>query len=55
MSALAAVTRKSSNGKFTAKIDIPIEHFMLPFLMLTLEVESLFIDYFISGRHAGKI
>ena len=38
MSALATVARKSFNGKFTAKIDFPIEHFMLPLLMLTLEV-----------------
>ena len=28
-------------GKFTAKIDFPIGHFLLPLLMLTLEVESL--------------
>ena len=35
MSALATVTRKSFNGKFTAKIDFPIGHFMLPLLMLT--------------------
>ena len=32
MSALATVARKSSNGKFTAKIDFPIGHFMLPLL-----------------------
>ena len=38
MSALATVARKSFNGKFTAKIDFPIGHFMLPLLMLTLEV-----------------
>ena len=30
--------RMSLNGKFTAKIDFPIEHFMLPLLILTLEV-----------------
>ena len=38
MSALATVARKSFNGKFTAKIDFPIGHIMLPLLMLTLEV-----------------
>ena len=27
------VARKSFNGKFTAKIDIPIGHFMLPLLI----------------------
>ena len=41
MSALATVAQKSFNGKFTAKIDFPIRHFMLPLLMLTLEVLSL--------------
>ena len=43
MSALAMVARKSCNGKFTAKIDFPIGHFMLILLMLTLEVLSLSI------------
>ena len=38
MSALETVARKSFNGKFTAKIEFPIGHFMLPLLMLTLEV-----------------
>ena len=38
MSALTTVARKSFNGKFTAKIDFPIGHFMLPLLMLTVEV-----------------
>ena len=38
MSALATVTRKSFNDKFTAKTDIAIGHFMLPLLMLALEV-----------------
>ena len=38
MSALATVTRKSFNDKFTAKIDFSIGHLMLPFLMLILEV-----------------
>ena len=38
MSALATVARKSFNGKFTTKIDFPIGHFMLPLLVLTLEV-----------------
>ena len=47
MSAIATVARKSFNGKFTAKIDFPIGHFMLPLLMLTLEVQSLFIHYLI--------
>ena len=31
MSAFATVARKSFNDKFTAKIDFPIGHFMLPF------------------------
>ena len=35
MSALAAAARKSFNSKFTAKIDFPIGHFILPLLMLT--------------------
>ena len=48
MSALATVARKSFNVKFTAKIDFPIGHFMLPLLMLTLEVKSLSIHYLIS-------
>ena len=30
--------RKSFNGKFNAKIDFPIGHFMLPLLMLTSKV-----------------
>ena len=38
MSALATGAQKSFDGKFTAKIDFPIGHFMLPLLMLTLEV-----------------
>ena len=37
MSALAMVERKSFSGKFNAKINFPIRHFMLPLLMLTLE------------------
>ena len=42
MSALATVlVRKSFNGKFTAKIDFPIGYFILPLLMLTLEVWNL--------------
>ena len=32
MSASATVTRKSLNGKLTAKIDFPNEYFMLPIL-----------------------
>ena len=35
---LATVVRKNFDGKFTAKIDFMIGHFMLPLLMLTLEV-----------------
>ena len=46
MSALASVARKSFNGKFTAKIGFPIGHFMLPLLMLKLEVLSLSIQLF---------
>ena len=38
VSALAMVAWKSLKGKFTAKIDFPIGHFMLPLLMLTLKV-----------------
>ena len=38
MAALATVARKSFHGKFTAQIDFLIGHFMLPLLMLTLEV-----------------
>ena len=48
MSALAMVEQKSFNGKFTAKIDFPIGYFILPLLMLTLEVQSLSIHYLIS-------
>ena len=36
--AFATVARKRFNGKFTAKIDFPIGHFMLPLMKLTLEV-----------------
>ena len=32
MSSFATVARKSLNDKFTAKIDFPIGHFMLPLL-----------------------
>ena len=45
MSALATVAGKSLYGKFTAKIDFPIECFILPLLMLILEVLSLSIHY----------
>ena len=38
MSALATVAHWSFNGKFTAKIDVPIGDFILPLLVLTLEV-----------------
>ena len=38
VSAFATVARKRFNGKFTAKIDSPIGHFMLPLLTLKLEV-----------------
>ena len=48
MSALASVARKSFNGKFAATIGFPIGHFMLPLLMLKLEVLSLSIHYLIS-------
>ena len=48
MSALATVTRKRFHVNFTAKIDSSIGHFMLPLLMLTLEVLSLSIYYLIS-------
>ena len=35
MSALATAVGKSFDGKFTVKIDFPIEHFILQLLMLT--------------------
>ena len=38
MSALATVARKSFVGKFTAKIDLLIGYFMIPLLMLILEI-----------------
>ena len=38
MSALPTVAGKSFNDKFTAKIDFSIGYFILPLLMLTLEV-----------------
>ena len=38
MTVLATVARKRFNGKFTAKIDFPIGHFILPLLMLTLKI-----------------
>ena len=38
MPALATVAGKSFNGKFTAKIDFPIEYLILPLSMLTLGV-----------------
>ena len=50
MSALAMAARKGFfflNGKFTAKIDFPIGHFMLPLLTLTLEVYSKVFPYII--------
>ena len=45
MSASATVARKSFNAIFVAKVDFPFRHFMLPFLMLTLEVHTLFDKY----------
>ena len=48
MSALAAVVRKSFNRKITWKLDFLIGNFMLPVLMLTLEIVSLSIHYLIS-------
>ena len=57
MSALETVARKSFDGKFTAKIDFPIGHSMLPLLMLTLEEYSLSIIWQVGlfGPHAGEI
>ena len=43
VSAFATVGLKISNCKFTPKIHFQIEHFMLPFLTLTLKVQSLII------------
>ena len=37
MSALATAAPNSFNGKFTAKIDFPIGHFILLLLMLTMK------------------
>ena len=48
MSVLVMVAGKSFNGKFTIRIDFPIEDFVLPVHMLTLEVKSLSIHYLIS-------
>ena len=45
MSALATVAGKSFNDKFIAKIGFPIGYFMLPSLLLTLEVSPLFDKY----------
>ena len=49
MPALATAARKSFNGKFTAKIDFLIGHFMLPLLMLTFgslkSLHTLFDKY----------
>ena len=36
------------NGIFAAKLDFPIGHFMLLLLMLTPEVLSVYIQYWIS-------
>ena len=47
VSAFATVARKSFNGRFTAKLDFPSRHFMLPLLILILEVQSLSIHYLI--------
>ena len=38
MSALATVAGNSYKGKFTTKTDFPLGYFILPLLMLTLEV-----------------
>ena len=49
ISALAIAAQRSFNNKFTAKIDFPLKHFMLPLLMLTLEVNGyISIHYLIS-------
>ena len=48
VSVFASVARKSFNGKFTASIDFPIGHCMLPLLTLTLEVNSHSLHYLIS-------
>ena len=42
------LAQKSFNGKFTAQMDLPIGHFKLPLLTLTLKVWSLSIHYLIS-------
>ena len=48
VSVFTTVARMSFNGKFTAKIDFLIGHFMLQLLTLTLEVKSLSAHYLIS-------
>ena len=48
MSALPTVAGNSFNGKFTAKIDFSIGYFILPLLMLTMEVWSRSIHYLVS-------
>ena len=45
MSALATVAWNSFDGNFTAKIDFPIEHFMLPLLMAHSRESETFIDF----------
>ena len=48
VSAFATVARKVFNGKFTAKIHVPISTFMLSYLTSTLKVWSLSEHYLIS-------
>ena len=48
MSALATVTGKSFNGKFTAKIDFPIGYFILPDADADIGNLMLSIHYLIS-------
>ena len=48
LSALAMLAQMSFDLKVSSKIDFPIGHFMLPFLMLTLDVLCFSIHYLIS-------
>ena len=55
VSAFATIAWKSLNGKYTAKIDFQIGHFMLLSLTLTLEVLSLLTLFDKHLKlHAGK-
>ena len=56
MSVLATVAGERFKGNLTAKIDFLNVYFIVPMLMLTLEVYSLFHTLFdkVFGPHAGE-